>query len=1322
MKICESFFKGPNGTRGVLNGPHPSFAQFERKSGNEAHLSKLAYYLAPTTQLISMWRLEDEIPLLGERLKPTMNDVDVPICCKYSDRSEVSQESFCASNTICVSKKTIKKVRFFDEIESSGTSVTFRCGDCRSCKKCKNGPRIDSISIQDEIEQNMIEKCVNVDIQLEFTMSKLPFLVDPDKHLAPNEHVARRVFNSQLQKLNSKPEDKKSVLEFEKKLQDLGCVEYVSNLNSNERDLILNSDVKYFIPWRPAWNPNSISTPCRLVFDASMSSRNGCSLNSILAKGANSLNNLLGIAIRWTIHQSAFHTDVQKMYNKVLLDPSHWRYQLYLFSENLNIDDIPQWKVIKTLIYGVRPSGGLAECGLRRTVELCKEAFPLAYSPVTHDTYMDDCVSGTSSLKQTLRVTDQLQVAVTKGGFSVKGVTISGNDPPEHLTEDGKSVTVLGLRWFPKGDFFTLNIADLNFTRKERGRKASVKVGQIPDNLTLRDCVSRTSEVFDPLGRVAPILAGIKLDISVLHKRCAGWDDPIPAELKTVWAANFDLIDEIGRLEFQRAIVPPDAVNLDIETINTADASEHLVCAAVYARFLKRDGSHSCQLIFARTKIVHDLTIPRCELTAAELNASTSHVVQMSLKDYHKRSWYITDSQVVLHWLNCLKAALKMFVRNRTVEISRLTDISNWFFTASENMIADLGTRKGAMVEEVNSYGSWIKGLPWMRGDAKNFPLKTVHDLVLSAKDKSEVSVENIVPENHLAHVARYVPQEVEKRYSFSKYLLNPNKYRFRTVVRVLALVFLFIKKVSAKREKRKEKLKFLEVQEHENTTQYSVFERFEILAATSSNVVNVAVVQLHQDILQAAKNYYFRKAALEVQKFVDPSRYKQKSMMKNGILYFTGRILRTQKIDGNFGLSDAMLDLSEATFCVPITDSYSPIAYAIVSETHWYDPDVKHLGVESTLRYAQNIVYILGGRNLVKGIQKDCTRCRILHKKGVRIAMGPIGEENLKVAPPFYFTQVDLCGPFKAYSPANKRATLKIWIVVFCCTVTGTVDCRVMEDYSTDSFVLSFVRFSCRFGYPKMLLPDEGSQLVKGCKDMILSFSDLTHQLFTEYGVQFKTCPVGAHYVHGKVERKIQQIKLSLEKCVDKKRLSVVQWETLVQQVSNSINNLPLGLGNKTECLETLDLLTPNRLLLGRNNTRSPTAPLELTGDYESIVANNSKIFETWFKEWLINYVPHLVEQPKWFVTERHVSVGDVVLFTKSEKEFDKIYQYGIIVTTFEGRDGLVREISIEYRNHNENAKRTTRRGVRDIVVIHPVDEIGISAELHNFSQNVKT
>ena len=1315
LSILRSVFLGVDGARGVFNGTHKGFAQ---TSGTH-FTSASAYYTTAVNDYHRMRRVQDSLPLLGE--KPVLSDyeTDDTFCCENTDPNQMSASGVLCGNNLCFATKRIPKhVKRFEDIEAAGTEVTYRCVGCRNCKNCLKGPISESLSIQDEFEQNLIEKCVNVDIDLAITMAKLPFIYDPKTHLVDNEHVARKVFNAQLKFLNDRPDDKKSVLEFEKKLQSMNWVDYLSNLEKSEHDMILNQPVRNFLPWRPVWS-DSVTTPCRMVFDASMSAKGGCSLNSLLAKGCNSLNNLQEILIRWTVHKHVFHTDVQKMYNKVLLDPSHWCYQLYLFSPNLDLNDNPEWKVMKTLIYGVRPSGGLAECGLRKTVELSKAEFPLAYDPVINDTYVDDCISGTDSYEQSAKVMDQIECAVSTGGFSLKGFTVSGEDPLEHLSADGVSITALGLLYFPKGDFFKFKIGDLNLNKKLRGRKLPCKVGSLLETLTLKNCVSRVAEVYDPLGWVAAILAGLKLDINVLHKSCMGWNDPIPSELMEIWRRHFDLIDELRNIEFHRAVVPSDAVSLDIETIDTADASEHLVCCAIYVRFLRKNGTYSCQLIFARTKIIHDTTIPRAELIAAVLNASTGHIVRKSLSKFHKCSWHVTDSQVALRWINSDKAVLKPFVRNRAVEVNRLTKRENWVYTRSENMIADLGTRRGVKIEQVSPGSPWIEGQPWMRERKENFPFLSVDELVLSSKEQAELNKEKLVCENELTPQAlctyTSVPSEVGDRYKFSNFLVNPCRFRFQKVERIVALVFGFIKKISAKRTERvKRSFAFLETELKVNCS-----DQFVVAEISLNNATKVVVVVIGGDVLRAAKSYFFRKATLEIKKFVDPKKYIHISAEQDGILYYSSRILVTQKINDRFSFTDAVLDLSEATFCVPMTDSYSPLAYALVLETHWHDPDVKHSGVESTLRYAQNTAYIIGGRALVKKIRKGCLKCRLLHKQGLKIAMGPIPDENLKVAPVFYYCQTDICGPYSAYSPANKRATLKVYFVVFCCTVTGAVDCRIMEDYTTDSFILAFSRFACRFGYPKMLMPDEGSQLIKGCQDMVLSYTDLCHKLSVDYGVDFKTCPVGAHYMHGKVERKIQSVKRSLEKTLDKSRLSILQWETLGQQVGNSINNLPIGLGNKVESLESLDILTPNRLILGRNNCRGPVTPMSITNDFRKIVQSNKDIYESWFREWLVSYVPTLVRQPKWFETGRSIRVGDVVLFTKSDKEFEKTYQYGLVLTTFESKDGLIRVVEVQYQNYNENIKRTTKRGVRELIVIHPIDELGIQAELDSFAEH---
>ena len=203
-------------------------------------------------------------------------------------------------------------------------------------------------------------------------------------------------------------------------------------------------------------------------------------------------------------------------------------------------------------------------------------------------------------------------------------------------------------------------------------------------------------------------------------------------------------------------------------------------------------------------------------------------------------------------------------------------------------------------------------------------------------------------------------------------------------------------------------------------------------------------------------------------------------------------------------------------------------------------------------------------------------------------------------------------------------------------------------------------------------------------------------------------------HYVHGKVERKIRHAQESFSKCLSNSRLSIIQWETLANEVANSINNLPIALGNTVQDLENLDILTPNRLMLARNNDRSPVGIVTVTDDPKKIIQTNNDLFHIWFKSWLVSYVPTLMFHPKWFESTRDSKVGDVVLFLKSSKEFDKQYQYGIIHGIKTSRDCKICEVEIEYQNFSENIKRQTIQGVRDVVVIHQVDESVIMRELN--------
>ena len=123
------------------------------------------------------------------------------------------------------------------------------------------------------------------------------------------------------------------------------------------------------------------------------------------------------------------------------------------------------------------------------------------------------------------------------GGFELKGVTLSGEDPPEHLSEDKISVNTGGYKWFSSLDILKIKGGDFNFSKKTRGRKDTHALGIIPDKLTRSHCVGASAEVFDPLGRAVPITCGFKID----RKRLNGlaWDEYISEEDKKLWDFNF---------------------------------------------------------------------------------------------------------------------------------------------------------------------------------------------------------------------------------------------------------------------------------------------------------------------------------------------------------------------------------------------------------------------------------------------------------------------------------------------------------------------------------------------------------------------------------------------------------------------------------------------------------------------------------------------------------------------------------------------------------------------------------------------------------------
>ena len=109
------------------------------------------------------------------------------------------------------------------------------------------------------------------------------------------------------------------------------------------------------------------------------------------------MNKLVDIVLRWKCYQEVYHADVQKMCNTIKFDDKYWCFQRYIWQQDLDPNIIPDEKVIKTLIYVVKPN--MAERGLRETARLSEAKYPDVSQVVQKDVYVDDCLSGKSCIE-----------------------------------------------------------------------------------------------------------------------------------------------------------------------------------------------------------------------------------------------------------------------------------------------------------------------------------------------------------------------------------------------------------------------------------------------------------------------------------------------------------------------------------------------------------------------------------------------------------------------------------------------------------------------------------------------------------------------------------------------------------------------------------------------------------------------------------------------------------------------------------------------------------------------------------------------------------
>ena len=1324
LGVYRSRFASENGRIGILGGPHKTWRNAKESShvlGPRAYFTAEArayfqqgFILRRSFEMISS---QDEQYILNLDM---ITDEEVEEKCIFAhclkhcrDSGWMVPTTWDLTGTKYVLREDSPK---FSEIEALGTETSYRCIRCRNCNDCRKGEILERVSLQEETEQALIENSVSLIINDRKLEAKLPFILDPLTHLTPNRHTAEKILESQLRLVSKHPEMLLDTIKSHNKLRLKGHVIPFNDLTVEEKNLVDSTPGPgYYIPWRTVYKERSLSTPCRMVFDASSRTPHGGeSLNNILAKGQNKLARILSILLRFRRKRSAMTADVSMAYNGVKLHIDHYKYQRYLWREELNPENPLITMIVRTLIYGVRPSGNQTMAAFVKLSDHCKLHHPEHSSGadvLAEDAYMDDILHSEDSPDKCRFIAESLDFTLNLGSMSVKAYTFAGSEPSELVSGDGENVGLVGMLWKPAEDIISIDVKELYLGKARRGKLPELVQGDVGEALikvfTRRVVVGKIAGLFDPMGLVTPVSARFKLNLHELCKLNLDWDDKIPDIYLETWVKNLEDIQKIREVRFRRSVVPPDAANLDLQFITSVDASEKIAIAVVHSRTLLTCGSYYTQLVCAKSKIVSTSTIPRAELKAATMGAVLSHTVKVNFAEQFKDSLFVTDSTVALYWINQDQRLLQVGVRNAVIEIRRFTQTQQWFHVDTNLNIADLGTRT-AEVEDLDPTGAWQSGTEWMRLERNDMPLRTCEDITLTSEERRIASKEIKAPDIAGIVLSNLV-DKVGSRYSYSKYLVDPCVMSWPKSVRVLAYVLRFISKLAPDKSRFRSKLYIKSPRSQRNP-----------IKPPGELKPNLRDFQLSEEEIGSAERYFFLKTTSEVKQFSRERDWKDCTLEKDGILYYSSRILDGQEL---VTVENSMWDLEPLSFVKPVVDRFSPVAYAVMGYTH--AEVTKHRNTITTLRESRNLVFVLQGRDLSNELRESCVSCRRFKAKLLEVELGKVHENRLTIAPAFYQVQVDLLGPFTAICEHNHRSTVKVWGVVFKDPATAAIAVHVMQGYDTPAFLQAYTRFSSRYGHPSKMFIDEGSQLMKACAKMEINIVDLTQTLNSQYqvGVEYQTCPVGGHNAHGIVERSIREVRKLFNLLYHGLRLDIMTYETAFVSISNELNNLPICLGSRTSNLEHSDLITPSRLILGRNNRRALGGYARIEGP-SRLMEQMENVYRAWWQVWnderLLDYIP----QPgKWAESNGDIKVGDLVIFLKTDKDQtlgDPIWKMGRVKELENSSDGLPRTAIVEYKNSTETVFRTTRRSVRKIAVLHREGDLDLVQELNEASRRV--
>jgi len=241
----------------------------------------------------------------------------------------------------------------------------------------------------------------------------------------------------------------------------------------------------------------------------------------------------------------------------------------------------------------------------------------------------------------------------------------------------------------------------------------------------------------------------------------------------------------------------------------------------------------------------------------------------------------------------------------------------------------------------------------------------------------------------------------------------------------------------------------------------------------------------------------------------------------------------------------------------------------------------------------------------------------------------------------------------------------------------------EVMESYSKDSFLMAFRKFIARHGTPANIISDVGTQLTAAAKDLPKwDWSEIEQEVVGKYSnVVWKFVPTGTPHMNGQAERHIGLAKKLLSKQLVDRNMTYGELSTVFDEVTNILNTKPYATGETDPA--TGSPLTPQHLLGPRGNVSLPGVVLDdkvgITKRFQFV----QRVITDFWRKYVLLVFPQKIKIKKWKSAQDNLREGDVVQLLDTNM-VSKVWRLAWVMSTVQGRDGLVRKVNIKIAGSN--------------------------------------